>query len=261
MGRFGRQFRYVNASLAESLAGEFGIPMGGSVTRSGRLGLAQPVSAELGYSRTEDGASAVSPKTISRIAGKLRKSGQLRPDRPLRVSEFRNDMHDGWYVEERLMATPVWLPAIASAPAGESLTREKALTVWVCGPTNPVLIQKDPWDVVDSVLFLVQELNSLDGLPRGISGISALRLVTDVIGTRLTPHDLYELASGEDEYSNRVEADPIAKLKAAGGQVGLPRPISTIYKVSYMNDEQGIHLSEAFFRINDILAYPLYIAS
>ena len=166
----------------------------------------------------------------------------------------------GWYVQERLTATPVRLPAVDPDTASESLEREKSLTVWVCGPTNPALIPKDPWDVVDSVLFLIQELNSLEGLLSGISGISALRLATDFLGTRLTIQDLYDLARDKDVYSHRIEAEPIAKLEAAGGQVGLPRPISTLYKIAYMNDEQGIHLSEVFFRINDVLAYPLYIA-
>ena len=54
---------------------------------------------------------------------------------------------------------------------------------------------------------------------------------------------------------------PIEKLQAIGGILGVPRHISTVYRIAYMNDEQGFFFDDEFLRTHDILAYPLFIVS
>jgi len=53
---------------------------------------------------------------------------------------------------------------------------------------------------------------------------------------------------------------PIEKLIAAGGKPGRPRNIETVYKTAYMTNEQGYSNNGEIVRVNDILAYPLYIS-
>jgi hypothetical protein len=260
MKRPGRTFRYVDGWLAESLARDFRIPLGGSSAGEFRFGITTPVVVEQKIARTRDGRSATDPETLDRIVRKLRKSGQLRVDRPQRPENFWREDHDGWYVQEHLTATPVTLPKTEKTTTVRA--REVPLRIWVCPPLLPLAPRRDPSDATGSFVFLVQELGNFQWQGGSqISGISSLRLAVEVAGTQATWEEIRALPPVDDRFSERVVEDPIAKLRGIGGEVGVPRRIRTVYKIAYMNDEQGWHFDREFLRVNDILAYPLYIAS
>lgn len=260
MSRPGRMFRSVNPALAESLARDFGIRLHSKTTSEVRFGVNAPVVAEQKFTRAKVGLSPTDPEVLDRIVRKLRKSGQLRSERPERPETYWRDELGGWYVEERLRATPVTLSKINSKTGAES--RKVDLTVWVCWPLQPLPKPTDPWDATGSFVFLVEELGFFEW-PAGsqISGISSLRLAVEVVASDMTWEEIRALPPIADRFSEQVTTDPISKLKSIGGIVGVPRPITTVYKIAYMNDEQGWNFDGSFLRVNDILAYPLYIIS
>lgn len=251
-----RSFRYVNSALATTLAADLAIGRGHSLTQELRVGVSLPVTAEVKLGRKTDDRLASDPKVLDKIVRALWRSGQLRGHRPEHPDEFWHTRHDGWYAGEYLVATPVTLPRNRHASASAELT------VWVCSPTDPIVHPENPWEISGTFVFLVEELAKFDWpFSSQISGISSLRLAMEVVDNNLTTEQIQFLPSTLDQFSELVHLDPIDKLVRAGGHVGVPRPISAVYKVAYMNDEQGWHHGEKFLRANDILAYPLYIVS
>lgn len=91
------------------------------------------------------------------------------------------------------------------------------------------------------------------------AAVSALRMVTEVIGKEIETN-LGKLGTTEDIYGRWHEGHPIKKLEQVGAIVLRPRKIESVYKVVYMSNEQSIVVDGRTTRINDILAYPLFIA-
>ncbi len=251
-----RSFRYVNSALASSLAADLGIARHTWPTQEVRAGVNAGITAEVKLGRSTSPSSPSDPKMLDRIVRGLRKSGQLRNSRPQHPGEFWREPHDGWYVEERFVATPVRLPpGVSSSVATE-------LTVWVGEPTIPHREPENSWDTQGTFVFLVEELASFDWtLGHQISGVSSLRLVIEAIGKKLTGREMLALPRTADRFSELVEADPVDKLAGIGGLAGAPRPIESVYKIAYMNDEQCWRRGSRFLRTNDVLAYPLFIVS
>lgn len=134
-----RSFRYVNEALAKSLASDLGLNSRASSSQEIRMGATLPVIAELKLGRATPAKSASDPQTLDRIVRGLWKTGQLRAARPEEPHEFWRSAHDGWYVGEHLIATPVTLPP----ERHPSASRE--LTVWVCSPEETTTIPENSW--------------------------------------------------------------------------------------------------------------------
>ncbi len=251
-----RSFRYVNTSLATSLAADMGIDLKASRSQEVRAGVNAGITAEVKLGRSSGAAASSDPRVLDRIVRGLRKSRQLRDARPERSRDFWHEPHDGWYVAEKFIATPVTLPP------GVSSSVDRELTVWVGEPTGSGDELGDAWDARGTFVFLVEELASFDWtLGHAISGVSSLRLVVEVVGSSMIGGDVLAFARTPDRFSELVDADPVDKLEAIGGIVGSPRPIETVYKIAYMNDEQCWRRQSTFLRTNDLLAYPLFIVS
>lgn len=257
-----RRFTVLNTVLIESLARQLHLPVDVDRTSKQKLAAdARLMSAGLSSEKRQKALPPEDPRLIPPIVGALRESGQLRAYRPDRTSEFWNSDGD-WYVYEETIATPVTLPLREILPAEQGVPQ--ALTVWVLDPVDPRDEPAGPWDWLGSYVFIVQELGEWSWPARThISGISALRLVVEGIGQQmpLTREAIYRLAGGEDVYGRWFDATPLQKLQQAGGRVLRPRKIETVYKIVYMTNEQQVPGGdETYGRINDILAYPLYIA-
>jgi len=257
-----RSFYSVNEKLASSLARDLGVRIGQEKQSTVKIGLAAPVSA--GYEVRTSGPPPAfdDPKVLRRLLKALRRSGQLR-GRPDSTHDFWHGDHHGWYVQEALVATPVRLPVPPAA--SEKLRHLEALTIWICPPIQPIAPPTPTvWDASGSVVFLVEELVDVKWPALyQLSGVSSLRVLVEVI---MNDHDMslgeiHRLPATEDRFSERVELDPITKLAKLGGVAGVPRRILTTYRIAYMNDEQGYFQDDAFLRVNDILAYPLFILS
>jgi hypothetical protein len=256
-----RSYRVINQNLVTSLARGLGLPLGTVTTSAVEIGVNHGVMAKASRSTTPKPMEASDPRLLPPIIEALRESGQLRVYRPERAEEFWNSDHDGWYVVERLVATPVTLSLADRLPGG--VTGPDALNVWVSDPLPLRSPRINEWDFAGSFLFLVEELGQFQW-PMGwfMSGISALRVVVDVLqdGLVLTSDGLFDVAGSEDKYGRWESEHPIEKLVSVGGVAGRPRRIDTIYKIAYMTDEQAYVVDGVHTRVNDILAYPLFIA-
>lgn len=207
---------------------------------------------------------------IEAVVESLRETGQLHAFRPDRASDFWLGEHAGWYVHELMIATPVIVPlkhhfeGLAGVP--------EAVTVWISEPTPPQTPAESEYEIVGSFVFLVQEMGELKWPLRWfMSGISALRMVANfMVGgadyrtegelhrSMQATRDLYAMPNGWGD--ERDERHPVEKLKAVGGIPGRPRRVETVYRIAYMSDEQCMPTDGGIVRINDVLAYPLYIA-
>ena len=117
------------------------------------------------------------------------------------------------------------------------------------------------WDWVGTYLFLVEEHLSDPERKYHCSGISALRLLVDVIAGH-DPGLRANLPGGlaTDQYGRDNPAHPIDKLRRVGGMPLRPRCVEIVYRIAAMTNEQATTINGKELRLNDILAYPLYIA-
>lgn len=254
--------RVINRRLVQSLARALDIPLGVSVSTESEIGIAKGITGKVKKTRSDSGLSSDDPRLLPDIVTALRESGQLNISRPDTAEEFWRGEHDGWYVYERVLATPVVLPLKDRLPDGVS--GPDALTVWVIDPPEP-LQPREEWDFSTSFVFIVEELGEFRW-PMGwfLSGISALRLVAEVLTDprpETISHDsMHRLGATPDRFGRWQDDHPVERLRVIGGTVGRPRIIDTVYKIEYMTDEQSYPYNGAQLRVSDILAYPLYIA-
>jgi hypothetical protein len=187
----------------------------------------------------------------------LREADQLKIYRPERSREYWNSGVGDWYVSEEFVATPVVLPVSGGSD-------DRTIRIWVGEPLEEREPPSGEWDWAGSFVFLVEDLRHFEWpFEVGyLSGISALRLTVEFVAGRdqYTFDDLIAARREEDKFGRFVDANPIDKLRAAGGIVGRPRLIETVYKIAYMTNEQSYMADGQRVRVNDILAYPLYIA-
>jgi hypothetical protein len=255
--------RVINRRLVESLARGLNIPLNVSVSTESEIGVAKGITGKVKRTRKDEGLSSDDPRILPEIVTALRESGQLQVLRPDHPDQFWRGDHDGWYVHERVLSTPVVLPLQQRLPDG--VTAPDALTVWVSDPPEPVL-PRGTWDFTTSFLFIVQELGEYEW-PIGwfMSGISSLRIVAEVLTnprsyTMSYDEAVRDLARSPDRFGRWQPDHPIERLREIGGVVGRSRIIDTIYKIAYMTDEQSYPYKGEELRVSDILAYPLYIA-
>lgn len=255
-----KQYSVINRPLVESLARQLGLPVDQERTVEGQIGVnGGKVGAGVKTGRKQAPLPPDDPRLLPPIVSSLRDSGQLRVFRPERAEEFWAEESD-WYVHENTTATPVLVPLDKTL---RDRRTPEALTVWIIDPVESTAVPRDEWDWIGSFVFIVQELGNFPWpTPYFISGISALRLVVDVIAKmdHLDEDELTALSGDEDLFGRWHDGHPVEKLERAGGISLRPRKIDTIYKIAYMSNEQSLTVNGRQTRTNDILAYPLYIA-
>jgi hypothetical protein len=254
--------RVINRRLVQSLARALNIPLDVSVSTESEVGIAKVITGKVKWTRSDAGLSSDDPRLLPEIVTALRESGQLRINRPDTPEEFWRGEHDGWYVYERVLATPVVLPLKDRLP--DAVSGPDALTVWVVDPPEP-LRPRDEWDFTTAFLFIVEEIGEFKW-PMGwfLSGISALRIVAEVLTDprqhTMSDESLFRLGESPDRFGRWQKDHPVERLRGIGGVVGRTRIIDTVYKIEYMTDEQSYPYDGEQMRVSDILAYPLYVA-
>jgi hypothetical protein len=253
-------YRVINRRLVESLARSIDLPIGVEVSTDSELGVSKILTGKVKKSRRGQALKSDDPRLIPPLVEALRESGQLQVIRPATANEFWMSDHNGWYVWEETTATPVTLPLKENLPSG--VTGPDALNVWVSDPPH-VDGPRERWDFSGSFLFLVEELGEFEW-PGGwfLSGISSLRMLAEVVARKDPPPmgEVRAMTAIEDVLGRDNSDHPIVKLQSIGGVPGRRRKITTVYKVSYMTDEQAFEVDGEERRVSDILAYPLFIA-
>lgn len=255
-------FRVINRRLVQSLARALNIPLEVSVSTEAEIGFKKGLAGKVKRTRSHDGLSSDDPRLLPEIVTALRESGQLQVVRPEEPAEFWFGNHDGWYVHEQVLATPVVIALKDRLPP--EMSGPDALTVWIIDPPEP-LRPRAEWDFTTSFLFIVEELGEFKW-PMGwfLSGISSLRLIAEVLTDprpqAMSSDSLFTLRNSPDRFGRWQEDHPIERLREIGGVVGRTRIIDTVYKIEYMTDEQSYPHNGQNLRVSDILAYPLYIA-
>ncbi|GAA2608987.1 hypothetical protein SMC26_31580 [Actinomadura fulvescens] len=256
-----KSYRVVSSRMAEQLARQLGLDVDVETTVETELngGITGLGSGRRKSVKRVIPKSVTDPRVLNEIVDGLRDNGQLKIYRPERTRELPRGVPT--YIHEvGIEGTPVFLPLGEEARIAPGM---EGLTVWVFEPLGRVgFIDSEPdgawaWDWVGTYLFLIEEHISNPENLFCISGISALRCMLETAGynTRL-PSGRY----GEDVFGRDNPAHPIDKLVSVGGRPGRSRMIEAVYRIAVMTNEQATTIDGREVRLNDILAYPLYIA-
>jgi hypothetical protein len=131
------------------------------------------------------------------------------------------------------------------------------IAVWISDP-DPAAYSNKPYDWKGTFLYLMECHWDYQGFQTVFSGVSALQaLVNQITGKNFLDYINEEF----EPYGRGRDLHPIDKLKDCGGIVSEPRRIKSLYRKRYLTDEQVYQYEGERRRVNDLLAYPLYILS
>jgi hypothetical protein len=267
-----KHYIVINRPLVESLARQMSLPVDQEQTVESQLGLAGKLAAGIRTSRKRSPLPPDDPRLLDPIVEKLRDSGQLRIYRPAQPSDFWNERNE-WYVYEEAIATPVLIPVNKVLP--EIQHPPQALTVWVIGPVEPSTRPRRDASNQDPFVFIIQGFSPPLAEHRDFwstaSPISTFWMVCKIIenkGNARPGQKAWNMLAGWQAQFHHAETrhqqHPVKKLELFGGTAGRPRKIETIYKVAFMATYEVNWLWRTGDRskelLDDILAYPLYIA-
>jgi hypothetical protein len=175
----------------------------------------------------------------------------LATRRPRRMPNNTRLTHDKQFVVETMVARKVVFPKTSVA----DLPGVKGLAVWVSDP-DPMDFSDIPWDFAGTFLYLTEFLVDEGPFQTVYSGCSALQAIANSMFNRpFLERDCKEPLGRENL------AHPIEKLQRLGGMVGDLREIECLYRIRYMTNEQSYLINGKERRVNDLLAYPIYIAT
>ena len=253
-----KNYVVINTALVESLARQLNLPIDQERTSESQFGLVGKVG--IGFKRSVKHAplSSDDPRLLAPIVAALRESGQLRVYRPDNTNEFWNDASN-WYVHETAIAQPVLLPFDKIKPDADRFP--EAVTIWVIGTDDIEYNTGTSSYWTGPHVFIVQELTSFPQARTYISGISAVRIIKEVIiDSSVTDFEKWQrqYVLGGPDFGYRAYQNAINEFTRIGGVASRPRRIETIYKIAYMSHQEG--RTGPATRIGDIFAYPLFIA-
>lgn len=140
-------------------------------------------------------------------------------------------------------------------PQIEQLPGVTEMAVWIADP-DPAQLSSKPWAFEGTFLLLPQINFDNTRFEFVHSGCSALQAVMNgyegksvILGARGEP-------LGRGSYQH-----PIEKLAQIGGTATHPQRIRVLYRMRYITNEQCYTLDGKQHRVNDLLAYPLFIAA
>ena len=231
-----KNYVVINRPLVESLAQQLNLPIDQERTSESQFGLVGKVGIGFKKSTRQSPLPSDDPRLLAPIVEALRESGQLRVYRPESTTEFWEDA-SSWYVHEAAIAQPVLLPFDKTKPGADYFP--EAVTVWVIGIDD---IERETrasrWRAGPQVL-VVQELTSFPQASTYISGISAVRIIREVLAdSSVADFEKWQYqyaASGGPDFEPLGYRNAIDDLVRMGGIAKRPRKIETIYKIAYMS--------------------------
>jgi hypothetical protein len=263
--RLGDQYS-VNEVMMRSLAVQLGVALEPATpTASVALGInLLVVNATVSVTRAHQALALDDPRLVRNVVDKLGKSGVLVPRRPA-TDEIVMYGRVLYVYEEIAAAVPVYLPVKGTALEGLPGAPE-SLCVWVADPPDDQIApgwapEFACWQ--GSFLFLVEAAYDTHHSGSTMSGVSALSILIDglVDGHGARPEAVRSENLRIGRFTTGDVRHPVEIMEALGGRSGRPRPISTVYKVVYMSDEQSFLRNGRGLRIHDIMAYPLFVAN
>jgi hypothetical protein len=211
-----KNYTVINRPMVQSFARQLGLPIDQERTRGRRAYIdakAVGASADMESNKASRQSAMPSddPRLLEPIVESLRESDQLRVFRPEKLREFELADPPDWYVYEVADATPMLVPIKKIARKTKYLPDK--LRVWVIDPIEPSREPVAKWEWLGAYVFLVDMPGDLEAYRFGITGVSALRLVVDVLATTKKEQNLTELGSTEDIFGRWHEGHPVEKLE------------------------------------------------
>ncbi|PWU16350.1 MAG: hypothetical protein C5B50_13815 [Verrucomicrobia bacterium] len=157
------------------------------------------------------------------------------------------------FIIESTEATKVIIPITGMTP----IKGLASACIWIADP-DPTVYVREPWDWRGTFLYL-SELRWDNG-PAGqfLSGVSALQAIVNLTHGL----DFFHIITDEYEpFGRGSDLHPVDKLKKIGGIVVDKRKVRSLYRIRYFANEQTYRHEGEERRVNDLLGYPLYIAS
>ncbi len=203
------------------------------------LSLAGPSVKLVETNRTCDAAIV---EQIRSVRAHLGATGDLAETRPKHMSREAPR-----FCEESMLARKVIISNL------HQIDGLKSIAVWISDP-DPSDLSTVPYDWKGTFLYLVESFWDEGSLSTVYSGCSALQAIANLALGR--PF----LTVAEGEPLGRWNAQhPIEKLGQLGGVAQAPRRIRALYRNRYLTNEQICVFDGKEYRLNDLLAYPLYI--
>lgn len=187
-------------------------------------------------------------KRIVQLEKALSKKGLLATERPRAVFSAHT-AHPRFFTE-----TTIASKLILAKSALQGIDGVKSFALWVSDP-NPADLAHD-WNFTGTFLLLTELHLDDHRFETTHSGCSALQAVVN----GLQGNPLLVGARGEPLGRGGVQ-HPIEKLQRVTAVVNEPRKIRALYRVRYMTNEQCYIYKNERYRVNDLLAYPIFIAA
>jgi hypothetical protein len=167
--------------------------------------------------------------------------------RPFGEEDSKCNAHFVW---ETTVATKVIFPhERLSAIPGLS-----QFAVWVSDP-DPSDFTDEPWKWHGTFLYLTETYWDAAGYRTTYSGCSALQAILNIVnGNEILDRNW------DEPLGRNNSRHPLEKLRKAGGVVGVPQEIETLYRMRYMTNEQCFTFKGHERRVHDLLGYPISIA-
>jgi hypothetical protein len=159
------------------------------------------------------------------------------------------------FVRETTEAVKVIIPS----PHLEHVNGLKSFAVWVADPDASVYSHEDyVWR--GTFLYLTEMHWDTLGFSTTFSGCSALQaIVNAALGKELVSHPPQE--ETWEPFGRGSHLHPLTKLQKLGVTISDKRKIKTLYRTRFMTNEQCYTVAGEERRVNDLLAYPVYIAA
>ncbi|GGO05898.1 hypothetical protein [Saccharibacillus kuerlensis] len=183
----------------------------------------------------------------------LRENEQLDLSRP-------KDMHDGFnpnrkaFVLETTKATQIFFPK-------ESLIDTPYLdgfALWISDPNTDDIQQGNLiYNYTGTFLYITQMWLDNGKYSHMYSGCSALQSIVNFLEGRPILNTI--LHAGEEKFGRSDKRHPIDKLVGLGAKRGATKKITCLYRKRYITNEQCFIFNNKEARVNDLLAYPIFI--
>lgn len=244
-----KKYIYINENLIESTYNQLPLKAKTEIKTKGKFSI-ENLSPKIEIELERNRISASIEEKIDAI--ETHHKNRIYYERPT----HKNDKPDESFFLEKTIAKKYHIPIKHNF----SFPDLKGLSVWISDP-DPSIFSENSYEYRGTFLFLVETIyeDTNNSYCTTISGCSALQAIVNIA----TGKELFDNKNWGDEPYGRWNHDhPGIKLGSIGAfTTGEARSIESLYMRRYITDEQSYFYKARKMRVNDLLAYPLYISS